>query len=204
MNLSNKLYLYSQIDFINFIEKDSDNYLTDMTKYDLIARKVSSNLHLRIKSSLGFEIFSKKYVSQLQEFIPKINIFLESINLPSKIGWVICGINDNYESGLPHTREKIIFIKPHTNIITLLHERIHILQRKSPELFKELIKEEITNQLKPELQRANPDINDVMYVNKFGELLSECYTTINPSSISDVIGMKHPYEQIAYNISNLF
>ena len=144
----------------------------------------------------------------------------------ANIKWVLAITrNDNgskYEDGLSHTRKHVIFLSQDVlnysedEIIKLLiHEKIHIYQRQNEALFKTIIYnmgyaestdgQEISND-KLRYVRSNPDVNNKIYKNiHTGELMICLYTSDKPKNINDIIiekySMEHPYEKIAYEIS---
>jgi len=145
----------------------------------------------------------------------------------ANIKWVLAITrNDNgskYEDGLSHTRKHVIFLSQDVlnysedEIIKLLiHEKIHIYQRNNEALFKTIIYnmgyaestdgQEIS-QDKLRYVRSNPDVNNKIYKNiNTGELMICLYTSDKPKNINDIIiekySMEHPYEKIAYEISD--
>jgi len=144
----------------------------------------------------------------------------------ANIKWVFAITrNDNggkYEDGLSHTRKHIIFLSQDVlnysedEIIKLLiHEKIHIYQRYNEASFKTIIynmgyaestdSQEIS-QDKLKYVRSNPDVNNKIYKNLHtGELMICLYSSDKPKNINDIIienyAMEHPYEKIAYEIS---
>ena len=144
----------------------------------------------------------------------------------ANIKWVLAITrNDNggkYEDGLSHTRKNIIFLSQDVlnysedEIIKLLiHEKIHIYQRNNEASFKTIIynmgyaestdSQEIS-QDKLKYVRSNPDVNNKIYKNLHtGELMICLYSSDKPKNINDIIienyAMEHPYEKIAYEIS---
>lgn len=144
----------------------------------------------------------------------------------ANIKWVLAITrSDNgskYEDGLSHTRKHVIFLSQDVlnysedEIIKLLiHEKIHIYQRNNEALFKTIIYnmgyaestdgQEIS-QDKLRYVRSNPDVNNKIYKNiNTGELMICLYTSDKPKNINDIIiekySMEHPYEKIAYEIS---
>ena len=144
----------------------------------------------------------------------------------ANIKWVLAITrNDNgskYEDGLSHTRKHVIFLSQDVlnysedEIIKLLiHEKIHIYQRQNEAFFKTIIYnmgyaestdgQEIS-QDKLRYVRSNPDVNNKIYKNiHTGELMICLYTSDKPKNINDIIiekySMEHPYEKIAYEIS---
>jgi hypothetical protein len=144
----------------------------------------------------------------------------------ANIKWVLAITrSDNgskYEDGLSHTRKHVIFLSQDVlnysedEIIKLLiHEKIHIYQRNNEALFKTIIynmgyaestdSQEIS-QDKLRYVRSNPDVNNKIYKSiHTGELMICLYTSDKPKNINDIIiekySMEHPYEKIAYEIS---
>ena len=144
----------------------------------------------------------------------------------ANIKWVLAITrNDNggkYEDGLSHTRKHIIFLSQDVlnysedEIIKLLiHEKIHIYQRNNEASFKTIIynmgyaestdSQEIS-QDKLKYVRSNPDVNNKIYKNLHtGELMICLYSSDKPKNINEIIienyAMEHPYEKIAYEIS---
>jgi hypothetical protein len=130
-----------------------------------------------------------------------------------------------YEEGLPHTRDNIIFVSKNvlkydelnlTN--TLIHEKIHIYQRYNSNIFDKIIKDmrllEIDKKAYKSAKyiRSNPDTNNkIYYAAANAAMVSDAnvmvclYRNDNPNSINDVIhknySMEHPYEKIAYEIA---
>ena len=144
----------------------------------------------------------------------------------ANIKWVFAITrNDNggkYEDGLSHTRKHIIFLSQDVlnysedEIIKLLiHEKIHIYQRYNEASFKTIIynmgyaestDSQAISQDKLKYVRSNPDVNNKIYKNLHtGELMICLYSSDKPKNINDIIienyAMEHPYEKIAYEIS---
>ena len=144
----------------------------------------------------------------------------------ANIKWVLAITrSDNggkYEDGLSHTRKNIIFLSQDVlnysedEIIKLLiHEKIHIYQRYNEASFKTIIynmgyaestDSQAISQDKLKYVRSNPDVNNKIYKNLHtGELMICLYSSDKPKNINDIIienyAMEHPYEKIAYEIS---
>jgi hypothetical protein len=141
----------------------------------------------------------------------------------ANIKWVLAITkSDNggkYENGLPHTRKHIIFLSQDVlnysedeKIRLLIHEKIHIYQRYNEALFKTIIynmgytDSHDIPQEKLKYVRSNPDVNNKIYKNKnTGELMICLYRSDKPQNINDIVtqnySMEHPYEKIAYEIS---
>jgi len=135
--------------------------------------------------------------------------------------------NFEYEEGLPHTRQDVIFITSSIIPVSdefaddliniLIHEKIHIYQRYN--------KKEIDNKIKAEgymilpeskinkdllyLRRSNPDIDNTIYYNPVNNKeMIFYYRTDKPNNISDILtndfSLEHPYEKMAYEIANYY
>jgi hypothetical protein len=137
------------------------------------------------------------------------------------IPWIFASTEGStYEDGLPHTRLNVIFLSSNALsrltmnerelIRTLIHEKIHIQQRLHPIETLALLKERGYIQWKeragvPRI-RANPDLDNWIYIDPTTKKrMVAYYTSDTPSSISDItlssVNYEHPYEAIAYEIS---
>ena len=192
----NKINFMNKEDTINFIINDNDNYIKNLSIYDLYARKVSNSdeyKQLIINNCLNFTDEQK-------------NIIID--NSPKNISFNIALINDIYEEGFPHTRENIIFISPHifnnlSDIKRIIkHELIHIDQRYNKRNYKNYI---ISRKRNTEpLIRANPDLDEFIYKDINNRELYYIYFSDKPKSINDIIKInnldEHPYEIEAYKL----
>lgn len=195
-----------------FMQNDSDNYIKNLSIYDLRARKVLTNddyLKIAINSCLEFnETQKEKLMKCCGEAIKFFN---------NNYKWVFALTNNTYEEGFPHTRGAVIFISPtiinynETELIkTLIHESIHIYQR-----FNKMAIQDYLNQNgyfisrkrdKTSLIRANPDLDEYIYKNRDGKELIAYYNSENPKGITDiqlsVSAEEHPFEKMAYSIAD--
>lgn len=149
------------------------------------------------------------------------------------IPWNIILVKEAFEQGLPHTRENYIILHPSLLerpldelISTLIHEKVHLYQRKYRKE-KTFIKSEnredyLTDYMVSKMGfekikrrdevscdiRTNPDIDEWIYNNpKTKKEMYLCYRSSKPTGIEDVIGEskeEHPYEYIAYEIGKLY
>ena len=193
---NNSIYFMTKEETIDFIMKDKDNYIKNMSIYDLYARKVSRHdeyINLIINNCLSF--------TEEQKNIIKNNNFNNNTFIK------IALINNIYEEGFPHTRDNIIFFCP--NIINnynlnkiIKHELIHIKQRFNKKQYKNYI---ISRKRNTEpLLRANPDLDEYIYKEKNSGLeLYYIYSNDKPKGITDIIKInnleEHPHEIEAYN-----
>jgi hypothetical protein len=152
-----------------------------------------------------------------------------------KVPWTLSFLEDRAEGGMPHTHGGVICF-PHERTLrslssprfvqTLVHERIHVLQRAFPRIARNLVYERLglrpalrRRDLEPFLRarwRSNPDLDDFVYSDG---VLAVFASHTNPASLGDVVlidlferGMpevhgarganvarsEHPFETIAY------
>ena len=125
---------------------------------------------------------------------------------------------------LPHTLGGTIILgdaffraPPTHQTITLLHEQIHVFQRKHPGRAREIVqrhfgstvlKEGISPQTRARLRmRANPDLDDAVYADVANGTASyQAYNSDTPHCLGDssVQGpgpTEHPFETMAYQLS---
>ena len=194
---NNNIIFMNKNEVINFIIQDKDNYIKNLTIYDLYARHVSSHneyFNLIINNCLDFTDEQKNIIIKYS---------------PNNTSFKIALINDIYEEGYPHTREDIIFISPRVfnnfnNINkTIKHELVHINQRYNKRNYKNYV---ISRKRNTEpLIRANPDLDEYIYKDiHTNKELYYIYSSNKPNSINDIIKInnleEHPFEIEAYNV----
>ena len=219
---ANSIYL-SKDETATFLIRDEDEYISSMTVPDLYARKVKSHAEYREKLSATSIDFTEPEKIILDECIDSANIFFKNLKSPyidnvlmDKIYWKFALTNHkDYEEGFPHTRREIIFITPsllemskEVITTTIIHEKVHVYQRMYPELFRNVLKTEgyiVLRERKTEpLVRANPDLDEYIYLSPKAEEMIFRYKTDKPTSINDTqysTISEHPYEEIAYKIA---
>lgn len=232
----------------DFLRNDSDGYVRNMSELDLHARHAKTYIDYinNIEdTAITFTAEEKELLGKCADKADnyfKMEQFKEleyanhiNGNDIAGIKWVFANtyanhFNDTikeYEEGLPHTRENIIFVSKNvlkydelnlTN--TLIHEKIHIYQRYNSVLFENIIKDmgliEIDKKAYKSAKyiRSNPDTNSKIYyapdntkkgIAMDANVMVCLYRTNNPNSINDVIhknySTEHPYEKIAYEIA---
>ena len=156
-------------DTANFLAKDNDGYVRNLTELDLHARNVKTHIDYLNNiddTTISFTEDEKKLLVKCannadkylraEKFAGiKYGKHLDGKEIAG-IKWVFANTFANYskdvlkeyEQGLPHTRENIILLSK--NVLkyneldltsTLIHEKIHIYQRYNPELFDKIITE---------------------------------------------------------------
>jgi len=212
-NNNNDINFLNSNDCKNFIISDNDNYVKNFNRYDLIARNVKSSDEYIEKTSKCFTDFTDKQKNVLRLSCKNADMFFENynilingkelLNIPWNLALSKYNNNYEYEEGLPHTRNNIIFLSEkiipneiNSEIISLLiHEKIHIYQRYNPHIDK---------------IRSNPDLNNTIYIDKENNVSGCIYNSDNPNSITDAncinsdVKLEHPYELMAYQIADLY
>jgi hypothetical protein len=201
-------------ELLDILLSDKDRYYKTFYPLDFKVRNVDSIKQYKENIKKSVCSFSNTKQQEIIKMTIKIDHFLSTLYsdffdgykaslIPWKIG---CIKSDLYEDGLPHTRLDTIIINKNTDLLTLLHEKIHIYQKKYKKdtkkylsFFTKLKKREESDRI-----RANPDIDQWIYKDH-----KRIYQTIyvkNPKNIEDVRKYKyeHPLEKMAEDIENLF
>jgi hypothetical protein len=205
-----------------------DNYYDTFSETDLAARKIKNIDHYirKIYNSVceftpNEKTILKKCIDHISNNLSKINFEYFDGSKANKIIWKIGCIKGNqYEYGLPHTRNDIIILNNDSinnddisNIISLLiHEKVHVYQKMYPNDNEKYLKKFNFKRIKnrPENVRANPDIDTYIYEDNT-KTYSATYNK-NPSNVTDVKyssvddGQKseHPFEKMAIEIEDLY
>jgi len=229
------IYFMSYKETSEFLTNDNDRYVRNFSELDLHARNVKtymeyiSNIEdttisfteeekrLLIKCANNADKYFKTETYKELKYGKHING--DDI---ANIKWIFANTYTNhfnnvikeYEEGLPHTRENIIFVSKNvlkydelnlTN--TLIHEKIHIYQRYNSKLFDKIIREmgllelDIKSFKYAKYIRSNPDTTNKIYydnsnINNSKDGIIETdnnnvmvylYRNDNPNGINDVI-----------------
>lgn len=218
-----RCYILSRLELIDFFINDEDNYLKNLSKYDLYARHTDNLLQYSnniLNTAYDIDLVTKNRLINLTQ---KADEYFKYHPEIQNINWIISVYDgDIYENGLPHTRQNIIFLsnnifnKSDNEIIkTLIHEKIHIFQRYNPKhiyitdfliknRFKKYMSKNEYMKTYP-LVRANPDLDEWIYMDDYN--IYDCqYKTTIPKSITDITcksEKEHPFELFAYQLTNL-
>lgn len=227
----NNIYFMNTEETKQFLLKDEDHYVSNLSKYDIYARQVKTNKEYLDNISKTVANFTKEEIARLIKCSHDADVFFKELSIKkykeikgsdiAAIKWIYAITDNNkYEEGLPHTRMNIIFLSKNifkntdsdlTN--TIIHEKIHIYQRFNSDLFNRILASmnySIVDRNLVEnnhLIRSNPDVNNYIYIDNNTKKYFIClYRNEKPSSINDVIinnySIEHPYEMIAYDIAN--
>jgi len=182
----------------DFLDYDPDGFIRSLTKADLVARQTNDYFGKISRSALEFTPDEKNDIIQKISKITKFN----------DIQWKFALVDSNYEQGWPHTRLDTIFLsRPIPDTETLLHEKIHLFERRYPDQTEKILndygfhKSSIKLKQYSPLARSNPDIDEFVWMNKNGEPMVALYNSETPKNIGDTHGEDHPYEYLSYNSS---
>jgi len=193
---SNVIEFVSKSYFIRNVIKKS-NYFDKFNNLDLIARHTSSIEDYKALLKDSLVEFTHDDKNHLKELVENINIHLAQFSKIESIPWKIIKVKKNIENGYPHTLEDVIILSElfftysyEKQMLTLLHEKIHIFQRIYPIETQEFVMNVIKFQIKKkdvkfnDLIRHNPDIIDITYGMENFYIL-QLYNNDNPSDIGD-------------------
>jgi len=207
-----------------FLQFDLDGYAQQLSTEDLIARKASTVQEYLKKSAADVLLITEGQKLVLINAVDAASKFFETYRnyyidpvLFKNLPWKFIMTAGYYENGLPHTRADYIFITPDVfrqsvdDIVRLLiHEKVHIYQRVYKELILEKLKARNYQVYRLRkgypLIRANPDLDENIYLDPTNNVMVQTYASMTPKNISDVKGsyMEHPYEEMAYAIANSY
>jgi hypothetical protein len=204
---------------------NENTYYNTFNSLDLQVRNVSSIEEYieKIKiSPININATDKQTIYNATENIDnKMNNY-NTVGLTGKkfnsIKWQIGIINGTeYEGGFPHTREDVIIIPKNlinsSNLMSILiHEKIHIYQKKYPEEIKLYLNyynfKHVDFRENYQNSRANPDINNLIYMDENDNIMC-CLYNDNPKNIMDVTfypinndKYEHPLEYMAYTLQD--
>ena len=223
--MNNKVYFMNKNEVEDFFKSDSDNYVKNLSNLDIIALKSSSKDDYINKSISDISDFTFRDKSILIDACDKADEFLSKFNGEKNINfkkiadmdWKIAKTEGKwYEAGYPHTRQDIIFITPdvinHKEVVRIMiHEKIHVFERLFPNEILEWMKSEGYTPYKNfkdyPMGRSNPDLNGIVYKDKFGNETIALFKNMNPKGIDDSYypggkdwKYEHPYETLAYKV----
>jgi len=209
----------------HYLINDIDNFYNKLKPIDLLVRNVDNVKEYKENIYDSLDEFTNDEMIKLTNAMKECDYYLKSIIKPGFDGikceiipWKIgCIVGNKYEYGLPHTRGEIILFPrnklsqdPKIFTRTLIHERIHIYQKKYPEDVEKFLKDNGYKKYKPinlSKTRANPDIDNWTYTDNEGNIMSAEYKK-NANTIRDVVfspknsyEYEHPLEKMAIDIA---
>tara|TARA_B100000242_G_C43015668_1_gene472290 strand:- start:300 stop:1355 length:1056 start_codon:yes stop_codon:yes gene_type:complete len=116
------------------------DYFHNLNQADLAARKFIIDSKGVVKSYcdnyLNFSKEEKDKITNALKTLPNNELFRK---------WSFAKMSTSVEDGFPHTHKDTIFLSSHTInesdvrlLFVLIHEQMHVMQRKKPEIFKVL------------------------------------------------------------------
>jgi hypothetical protein len=209
-------------DLIIFLDRESaynvlinSGYLNKLNSLNMKLRKCNNLNDCKRHYRKNIINYTEKEKNILRRMIIKCDEKLKIFPKLHKIEWKFAKINNNLEEGLPHTHLDTIFLSDkffnNPSIDTLIHEKIHLYQKKYPyktDSFYNLNNYEKTQKIDIINRRANPDTNNFDY--KKNGVITYSIFNENPKSLSDIklhndsnnphIN-EHPDEYFAYLIT---
>ena len=236
-NADPNIYFMNFDETAAFLQNDKDHYASNLTAIDLYARKVKTHQEYKdniMSISISFTPDEKNMLITCSK---NADIFFRTSNFEglsyskylngndiATIKWIFAKTyknnNKEYEEGLPHTRENVIFLSnyvlkynEHDLTNTLIHEKVHIYQRYNPDLFDAIIASmnyaalDVDRMPYKKYIRSNPDTNKKVYYDVTTNKEMVClYRNDKPNGINDIVmnnfSLEHPYEKIAYDVAN--
>jgi hypothetical protein len=220
---NNNIFL-TKSELEKYLINDYDNYYKSFNNYDLQVRNINSidDYIPKIKKSCvnisdENKIILNECIDYCNSKIQNYNIIGFDGNKCSKLYWKIGLIDGNeYELGMPHTRNDIIILPKHLLlkkkilISTLIHEKIHQYQKEYKDDINKYLKNNGFTRFKNKNEftdlRANPDIDDYVYLDNQNRIMRSIYNN-NPSDINSIkivpinsIEYEHPLEFMAYDL----
>lgn len=225
----------SQQETASFIYRDLDGYIRSMSPFDVRARGAESKHQYRAHAASSATSIDQGTSKRLIDACSAVDYSLMhdidvraactsygmNPDVMAALPWCIALTQGTaYEEGLPHTRENTILISTEffdgttiaDNCRTLLHEKVHLYQRRyrkacTERLFR-LGYSFYTLRKQLPMIRCNPDLDGIVYSDPEGRILACCYRNTSPKSIRDVMYMspcrtEHPFERVAYEIGDL-
>lgn len=219
------VHLIDQEQVKQMFQHDFDGYASSLNQVNLEACGVADKEDLIAKWTQSVAKWTTQDQKLLQDAAQiadyAINMQLQD---PFKaqmnsIQWKIAKtIHPYYLDGLPHTRGDIIFLtdkilstsSPSVLARILVHEKVHLWQRKYPKEMEGWMQRIGFNPVKliqeDPLQRSNPDVNKMLYSDSQQNLLGVRFRNANPMDLHDVDyvrKMDHPYELFAYQVEKI-
>ena len=183
----------SSNNFISFAEFtrtiDKSPFFVRMSPVDLYARGVVSKNE-----------YKTKYINAFVEFTPaektRLDRLTSQTNFAPTIPWKFAKVKDTIEHGFPHTLEDLIVLSDKSLSFddislteTLIHEKVHVFQRRHEPYVKNIIARwgfhAVPPHVRHPLHRNNPDLPEENYALTPGTVIMQLYNSSHPASITD-------------------
>ena len=182
----------------NFLEADPDGFVARLSPLDLEARHVRSRYEYLDKAIKGAGEWTEGERDALRREARRVDEFFAGTRYDG-VPWRFA--KASYEEGLPHTRGGIIFLDGVVDASTLVHERVHVVQKlRGPKIPPGYA----LSEMRAQRLRANPDTDGRVWL-KDGAPADAYYKSARPMGIMDVVQRaEHPFEAEAYAVSHAF
>ena len=199
------------------------SFYNRLNDYDLKARRVESVQEYVSGIKNSVKEFTPSQQERIKKCIHEIEMNKEKVqSVLIKEPWVFGCIQGNlYEDGLPHTVDDVILlpcevidrIDDKRLMGLILHEKVHVCQRKYPDWVEEYLTKnnikKIREKVNEDRRRANPDIDGWIYEKNGDIYRGAVYRSNVPFSITDVDlyendqKNEHPFEEMAIEFSSI-
>lgn len=190
---------YMNIFFVVIVYQ-MERYVMHLSQADLKARNVyNHNDYLNKYRANTSTRLSSDQLEKLQRALRRAEYLLDH-NAPrlfAGLPWNLCKVGTDIEGGMPHTHEATIYYSDdlfqqseEDMAETLIHERVHVLQRILPGVFHDLYinlmgYEHYASQFHVKQQRSNPDTFNCPLYTFQGHLVLIEYRNDDPKSLHD-------------------
>lgn len=196
------------------------SFFNKLSAYDVKARNAVSAEEYRDMYLKSINEFTDKEKHKLLYLSNEADKRTHPFKKLHKIPWMFVKTGHGIENDFPHTMLDYIMLpfdflynhKTETLIETLIHEKIHIFQRRYALETNILITKYWSYDIyslndSVISKRANPDTNDILYTRNNLECIQR-YNSREPSSLRDSFREKectyeHPYEEMAYILAEM-
>lgn len=177
-------------------------FFRNLTPIDLYARGRASSQEEYAQRYMESEMkFSDDEKDILDKCISRASDLLRDFPKLRLAPWNFAKVKASIENGYPHTignaivlNERVLRYPINELTKTLIHEKIHVAQRTYPidflQLYESIGFEKTSVASRHILARANPDIDNFLYIYKSTDQVPmQLYTSKYPSSIADSMAM---------------
>lgn len=173
---------------------DESVYFENMNEQDLHARNSQSSQEYLSKYLNSYKAFTENDQKTIHTLVTKADrVLWREFPKLAKIPWRFAKVDVFIEDGYPHTLGDVIILSDKylqsPQLSTLIHEKVHILQRKDPVWTDIIIKKwgfREYNIPSSVPKRNNPDISLKHYGKSNGPIV-QVYTSERPTSLSQSV-----------------
>lgn len=207
MHTKTTIELYANNTNVNYVDDDTfakaitlSSFFRNLSSIDLYARGNASSQEEYVTTYFSSKIpFTDSEKDILDKCITRANNILIDFPKIQQTPWNFAKVHSSIENGFPHTLGNIIVLSERVFTYsiedltkTLIHEKIHVVQRTYPfdfiHLYDKIGFKKTKDISRHDLARANPDIDNYLYVyEKTHQVPMQLYTSKYPSSIAESV-----------------